>query len=235
MPRTARIVVPDVAHHITQRGNNRQDVFFTDDDRLYYLEILSASAQKFALEILGYCLMTNHVHIIAVPKREDSLARSIGRTHLLYCQYINRLHNRSGHLWQNRFYSCPLSDRHLFKALCYIERNPVRARILRFAWHYPWSSAAAHIGSDDPAGIIDTAHWRDLCGNMDWREILSRAEDKNELRQIRTCFSTGRPLADDSFLSKLEHAVGRRLRPLPVGRPKSEKQITRPKKNWLSS
>jgi putative transposase len=222
MPRTARIVVPDIPHHITQRGNNRQDVFFVDDDRCFYLELLNNYAQKFALEILGYCLMTNHIHLIAVPNNPDSLAKAIGRTHLLYAQYINRFHKRSGHLWQNRFFSCPLGDRHLFKAMRYVERNPVRAKIVRFAWQYQWSSASAHTGKDDTAGIIDPARWRNLVGNMDWKHILSKSEDKRELQQIRTCLSVGRPLADDSFISKIEHAVGRRLRPLPIGRPKNK-------------
>jgi putative transposase len=194
MARTARIVVPDVAHHITQRGNNRQDIFFSESDRRFYLETLNASAKKFALEILGYCLMTNHVHIIAVPENEHSLAKAIGRTHLIYTQYVNRLHRRSGHLWQNRFYSCPLSDRHLFKALCYVERNPVRAGIARFAWYYPWSSAAAHVGKDDSAGIIDCRSWQELARDFDWKDFISCAEDKDELRTMRTSFTTGRPL-----------------------------------------
>ena len=224
MPRTARIVVPDIPHHITQRGNNRQDVFFVDDDRWFYLELLNNYARKFALEILGYCLMTNHVHIIAVPKNEDSLAKAVGRTNLIHAQYINRLHNRSGHLWQNRFFSCPLGPRHFFKALCYIERNPVRSKMTRFAWQYQWSSAAAHTGKNDPAGIIDPALWREISSGINYKDMLTHAEDKEELQKIRTCLNVGRPLAGDSFLSKLEHTLGRRLRPLPVGRPQNSKK-----------
>ncbi len=100
MPRVARVVVPGVPHHLTQRGNNRQDVFFTDEDRRFYLETLKQHSERFGVEVCGYCLMTNHVHLVVTPAAEDSLAKAIGRTHFQYSQYINRFHGRSGHLWQ---------------------------------------------------------------------------------------------------------------------------------------
>ena len=107
MPRVARIVVPGWPHHVTQRGNNRQDVFFVDDDRRAYLTILAEQCRRYRVGMLGYCLMTNHVHLIPVPRADDedgaSMAKAIGRTHWLYAQHVNRLHRRSGHLWQNRF------------------------------------------------------------------------------------------------------------------------------------
>ena len=105
MPRIARIVIPDCPHHIVQRGNNRQDVFFVDDDREAYLGILKYQADRYGLVVHAYCLMTNHIHIVATPSRADSLANAIGRTHWLYSQTINRLHGRRGHLWESRFYS----------------------------------------------------------------------------------------------------------------------------------
>ena len=88
--------MPGVPHHVTQRGNNRQEVFFVDDDLRFYLELLAGQAQRFGLDVLGYCLMSNHVHLIAVTQRDESLARAIGRTHFLYTQYLHRLHGRSG-------------------------------------------------------------------------------------------------------------------------------------------
>ena len=160
MLRVARIVVPGIPHHVTQRGNNRQEVFFVDDDRRFYLELLARQAQRFGLDVLGYCLMSNHIHLIAVPKREESLAKAIGRTHFLYTQYLHRLHGRSGHLWQNRFSSCALDEPHCWAALCYAERNPVRARMVRKAWRYRWSSAAAHCGSKNGNGLVDLGLWR---------------------------------------------------------------------------
>jgi len=136
MPRLARAVAVGFAHHITQRGNNRQDVFFLDDDRVVYLELLKEQADKYALELVGYCLMSNHTHIVAIPHAEDSLAKGIGRTHFRYTQYINRFHKRSGHLWQGRFYSCALDERHFWMAMRYIELNPVRSRLCRKPWRY---------------------------------------------------------------------------------------------------
>jgi putative transposase len=134
MPRAARIVVPGVAHHVTQRGNNRQDVFFTDDDRRFYLKPLREQAERFVLAVTGYCLMTNHVHLIVTPGEQQSLARAVGTMHLIYSQYVNRLHGRSGHLWQNRFYSCPLDGEHEVAAVRYAERNPVRAGMVQLPW-----------------------------------------------------------------------------------------------------
>ncbi len=145
MPRLARTVAVGCAHHITQRGNNGQDVFFVDDDRRVYLELLGEQAEKYGLEILGYCLMCNHVHLVAVPKVEEALAKAVGRTHFRYTQYINRFHQRSGHLWQGRFYSCALDTRHFWVAMKYVKRNPVQARLCRKPWRYEWSSAAAHV------------------------------------------------------------------------------------------
>ena len=133
----ARTVIPDKPHHIAQRGNNRQDVFFVDDDRQVYLQLLAEHCEEFGVEIVAYCLMTNHVHLIAVPHEADSLARALGRAHLRYTNYVNRMHRRSGHLWQNRFYSSVVGPGHLARALAYVERNPVRAKITRRAWTYP--------------------------------------------------------------------------------------------------
>ena len=120
MPRAARIVLPGVSHHVTQRGNNRGDVFFVDDDRRVYLGLLRSGAERYGLRVEGYCLMTNHVHLVCVPTSEHSLARALALANLLYTQYVNRMHGRSGRLWQNRFFSCPLDDAHRVAALCYV-------------------------------------------------------------------------------------------------------------------
>ncbi|HPD16451.1 MAG TPA: transposase [Planctomycetota bacterium] len=222
MPRIARIVIPGLAHHVTQRGNNRQDVFFTDDDRAAYLALLARHAREFGLRVLGYCLMTNHVHLVAVPEAEDSLARAVGRTDFVYAQAVNRLHGRCGHLWQNRFHSCPLDEAHLAAAVRYAERNPVRARMVRLAWRYPWSSAAAHVGeAGDPSGLLDLAAWRERWSAAEWRELLRSDPAEEELLGLRFRTRRGRPLGSDAFLGRLEAALGRRLRALPVGRPRA--------------
>ena len=220
MPRFARLVIPGCSHHITQRGNNRQDAFFVDDDRRAYLAALREQAEKFGLEVLGWCLMTNHVHLIAVPRREESLAKAVGRTHVAYAQYVNRLHGRCGHLWQNRFFSCALDEEHFWAAMAYVERNPVRAGLVRRAWRWPWSSAAAHCDQRDETGLLDVATWREMAGGRDWRAALTEPQDDRMVSRLRLATSRGRPLGSDGFVSKLEARLGRRLRPLPVGRPK---------------
>ncbi|MBT3200808.1 MAG: transposase [Phycisphaerales bacterium] len=228
MPRVARIVIPDCPHHVTQRGNNCQDVFFVDDDRRAYLEILAEQSQKFGVAVQGYCLMTNHIHLIVTPRAPESLALAIGRTHWVYAQYINRFHNRSGHLWQNRFHSCGLDAKHFRSAMIYVERNPVRAKMSRTAVSYPWSSAAAHCGKKDTSNMLDMDTWRRICRDAgDWPRILAADDDKAVGDKLRIWTSSGRPLGGDSFVSKLEKTLGRRLRPLPVGRPRKTKETTK--------
>jgi len=223
MPRVARKVIEDIPHHITQRGNNKQDIFFVDDDRNVYLEILKRQSEKYGLAVMGYCLMANHIHLIAIPHKEDSLAKAVGRTHFIYTQYINRFHNRSGHLWQGRFYSCALDEHHFLAAMRYIECNPVRAKICRKPWDYGWSSAGAHIDKGVRCDLLDLRGWYKIIGAGEWKKLLMEDMDQTELTKLRSNTHTGRPLGSDSFISKLERKVGCRLRPLPVGRPKKHK------------
>jgi len=219
MPRLARAVAVGFAHHITQRGNNRQDVFFVDDDRRVYLELLKQQADKYCLEIVGYCLMSNHVHLVAIPRSEDALAKAVGRTHFRYTQYINRFHKRSGHLWQGRFYSCALDERGFWLAMKYVELNPVRAGVCRKAWRYCWSSAAAHTDAKAQSDLLNLRRWYDRISGGAWRKELAEGLADSEVRCLRVNTHTGRPLGGDSFLSKIEKLLGRRVRPLPVGRP----------------
>ena len=221
------MVIPDCPHHITQRGNNRQDVFFTDADRRHYLGVLKEQAVTFGLKIDAYCLMTNHVHLVVRPAAESSLAKALGRTNLYYTRYINHLHGRRGHLWQDRFFSCPLDETYFWNAVLYTERNPVRARLARQAWVYPWSSAAAHVGGLDPAGLLDLNDWRQRHGkdqaaqnDRAWQEALARPQDEAVTHRLRNWSYRGYPLGSDSFISKLEALAGRRLRPAPRGRPR---------------
>ena len=125
MPRVARIVVPGMAHHLTQRGNNRQDVFFVDDDRRTYLRLLRERCEASGVRVLAYCLMTNHVHLVVVPESETALAQAIGRTHFTYAQRFNTEHGRSGHLWQGRFYSCAMERGRELGALRYVEQYQI--------------------------------------------------------------------------------------------------------------
>src|SRR5438477_7171911 len=133
MPRQRRCLLPGVACHITQRGVDRRETFSSAEDRFTYLGLLRQNLEDTEVRILAYCLMSNHMHLIAVPAREDSLSILIRRVHSRYAQYFNAHAGRTGHLWQNRFYGCMLATSHLWTAIAYVERNPIRARMVRRA------------------------------------------------------------------------------------------------------
>jgi len=221
MPRIARILSDNHPCHITQRGNNRQDVFLDDEDRKAYINILKALTQKYSVHVLGYCLMTNHVHLIVIPETAATLAKAIGGTHFRYTQYFNRKYERSGHLWQNRFYSAILEDNHLIAAMRYIKRNPLRIAEAKKAEDYPWSSARAHISRTDSDCLINMDLWKQLIDTEDWRRVLRTPEEEKEFDGLRRHTMTGRPYGTERFLRKLEQNLERRVRALPVGRPKA--------------
>lgn len=217
MSRQARVVVEAVPHHATQRGNNRQDIFLCDDDRRFYLQTLRQKSEQFGLAILGYCLMTNHVHVVAVPRRADSLAKALGQTHWRHAMRFNRLHRRSGHLWQNRFYSCPLGPSRLATALAYVDLNPVRARLVECAEDHLWSSARAHLTGHDEHELLDDWVWNECRLQNDWAATLARGSAEADDRALRTATYAGIPHGQDAFIDGLEKAFYRRLRPSPPG------------------
>ena len=222
MPRRPRVVVPGVAHHITQRGNNRQPVFCSSDDRRLYLDLLRHHATRSGSHLVGYCLMTNHIHLVAVPEREDSLARTLGRVHSEYALTLNHAQSRSGHLWQNRFFSCPLDESHLISALRYTDLNPVRAGLAASPWDWPWSSARAHIAPVAQDTVLDCG-WAGYCGCWDygeWKDLLLAAMPDDESGAVRQATRTGEPLGSREFLTRLERQTGRRLQVFSRGRPK---------------
>ena len=237
MPRRARVVIPGVPHHVTQRGNNRQPVFDSPDDRRRYLELLGRHAERCGARLLAYCLMTNHVHLIAVPDRETSLTQALGRTHSEYALALNRAQGRSGHIWQNRYFSCALSASHLWSAVRYVELNPVRAGLATAAWEWPWSSARAHTAADAVDGVL-CCHWIEYFGRWDhgeWREILAAALPEGECAALRRATATGEPLGPREFLTNLERQAGRRLRVGERGRPRKtvESAEDRARQAWL--
>ena len=164
-----------------------------DDDRRVFLAILAEASERFELLVDGYCLMTNHVHLVVTPRHETSLAEALKRTNQLYAQYVNRFHGRSGHLWQDRFFSCPLDEVHYRRALVYIERNPVRARLRRKAWRWPWSSAAAHCEGKDPTGLLDLPQWNKQMDRFPALLITSRAADTSPRPDMPVESRMGRP------------------------------------------
>ncbi|NWF85105.1 MAG: transposase [Bryobacteraceae bacterium] len=210
MPRNQRCVLPGQAYHITQRGTNRQRVFFTSSDRSAYLRLLGQNLDDAEVRLLAWCLMPNHIHLVAVPERADSLAVLLRRVHGRYAQMVNARRLRSGHLWQNRFYSCALSPSHLWRALAYVERNPVRAGIAGRAEDYRWSSAAAHLGlAKDRYALLDMEFWREQGGAAGWSELLAQPEQALEMRLPRRCTYAGRPLGDQEYVAMFEERFGR--------------------------
>ena len=219
MARLFRIVVVNVAHHVTQRGNARQFILAGDGERLVYLNLLRKYVQFHELSLLGYCLMSNHVHLVVVPRKSDALALALKQTHGRYASYWNASHKSTGHVWQGRFYSCPLDSYHLWVALRYAELNPVRAGLVAKAESWPWSSAAAHCGSTEPHTCLEIEIWNKRWSMENWREYLASGEVEAEVAAIRQCTHTGRPLGTPEFLHTLEEMTLRRLAPQKGGRP----------------
>jgi putative transposase len=220
MSRQARVVAEAVPHHVTQRGNNRQDIFFTDDDRRFYLAMLREKSELFGLSILGYCLMTNHVHVIGVPRHFHSLAKALGQAHWRYAMYFNRRYRRSGHLWQNRYYSSPLGPSHLLTALAYVDLNPFRAGLVGDPAEYPWSSARAHLSGADRHRLLDEWEWSESNLRAGWGETLRAGTSAAADEALRHATANGLALGDDTFVAALEQSAGRRLRAQRRGRPR---------------
>ena len=194
------------------------DVFKVDEDREAYLRLLRKSGRRHGLKVWSYCLMTNHIHLVVVPEREDSLGLALHDTHTVYAMRFNEGSRECGHVWQGRFYSCPLDEGHLWSAVRYVERNPVRAAMVSRAEWYPWSSAAPHCGSrldpllsEDfpPPGVI-----------QNWPAWLSQEEDEDAMKRLRQQTRTGRPCGSSIFIEQLEDLLNRSLRPQKRGRKK---------------
>jgi putative transposase len=219
MPRNARCVESGLPYHVTQRGVDRKDVFFSRTDRLTYLRLAQANLKESQIRVYAWCLMTNHVHWVVSPGHPDSLAIFFRRLHGRYAQYLNPRRGRTGHLWQNRFFSCPVGPTHLWRTLRYVEANPVRAGLSLRSDNYRWSSAAAHLAthSAEAAGLIDHDFWRDVGGAAGWRDNIGDAEDYSDIRDLRACTFSGKPYGTDAFLQQLEERFQRHWR--PVGRP----------------
>jgi putative transposase len=226
MARIARAVLAETPHHVRQRGVDRQAVFFSDADRRVYLELVQHSAQQFRTRLLGYCLMSNHVHWIVIPGQPDSLARAFGEAHGRYAHYANALRNRSGHFWQNRFFSCALQTTHLCAALRYVERNPLRAGLVAAAGEWQWSSAAARTGTVSWPDWLDVGDWSATFTAEDWRMYLSSSELSEAELRLRVNTYTGRPAGSAAFLARAEAALSRRLEPKKGGRPRKVQPST---------
>jgi putative transposase len=220
MARLPRVVVVDVPHHVTQRGNARQVILANDADRITYLELLRQYSELCRVSLLGYCLLSNHVHLIAIPRSAEALAQTLKHTHGRYASYWNARQSSTGHVWQGRFHSCPLDEAHLWAALRYTELNPVRAGLVASAHQWPWSSAAIHCGAAISNRLLEMERWQTRWTVAEWVQFLTAGESPTDLEALRQCTHTGRPLGTPDFVASLEQSTLRQLAPRKGGRPK---------------
>lgn len=232
MARLARIVIPGAPHHVTQRGNRRQPIFFSDADRILYLDLLREGLAAARVECLAWCLMDNHVHLILVPATADGLRAALAEAHRRYTRHVNAREGWTGYLFQGRFASYPMDDAHLMAAVRYVELNPVAAGLVAHAQDWRWSSARAHVAgrrmSGDPLTNVAAlgAHVRN------WHAMLRHGLEASDLapegeavaQAIETRLNTGRPLAAEKWIAAQERALDRKLAPAKRGRkPKAER------------
>ena len=215
----ARAVLAGVAHHLTQRGLDRKQAFFRDTDYQVYLDLVRTNAKLFGTDRLGYCLMPNHVHWMVIPQEEKSLARTFGEAHGRYAAYANAKITRSGHFWQNRFFSCPMDEVHLWPALRYVERNPVRALMVDQASMFRWSSAAAHTAAIERPDWLDPEPLQSKFTPQEW-EVCLNSESLGEADVLlRENTYSGRPAGSREFVMWAEARLGRKLAARSDGHP----------------
>ena len=208
MARTARLVVPGIPHHVTQRGVRRMETFVEAGDYEVYQGLLTEWCGKAGTEIWAWCLMPNHVHLIVVPSPEDGLRAALGEAHRRYTRHINFRQGWRGHLWEERFHSFPMDEDYLMTCARYVELNTFGARLTRRPENWEWSSARAHLkGCDD--GIVKVAALLDRM--PDWRTFLAGGLDEASMEAIRSHGRTGHPLGSTKFFDKMEAILERNV------------------------
>lgn len=207
MPSGARIIIPHIAHHITQRGCRKGRVFFNDDDYQLYLNLVFSKSSKYEVQILAYCLMPNHVHFIAIPSDEQGLSKVFGQVSKFYSERINERTKKTGTLWQGRYRSYFMDENHLYAAIRYVELNPVKARLCEQAHEYPWSSAKSHVEKTFNALLADSH----LLPNIsNWKEYLQEKHKVSE-NLFQSHFASGLPIGDDAFIKKAQLSLQKKL------------------------
>ena len=220
MPRNARLIIPNICHHAIQRGNNRQDIFMNKDDRCYYLEWARKLAEQCRVPILGYCLMTNHTHLLIYPCSQEGMTNFMQLLAQRYTQYFNRKYHRSGKLWDNRYKLHPFDPSVYYVVLRYIEKNPVRAGMVADAAAYPWSSAAYHLlGTEDQTVMADYLHG----SAFSYRDFFHEQDGAGDLEAIREATQQGKAWGRTLFLERLADELGKVVVPRKRGRPKKKR------------
>jgi putative transposase len=222
MPRIARAVAVGFPHHVIQRGNNKEQVFFEKEDRQKYLELLKKYSDKWECPVIAYCLMNNHVHLLAKPKSEESLYKMMQGITLCYTQHINRKYEKTGRLWESRYHSCIVDREHYLWAVArYIEQNPKRAKIVKKEEEYPYSSAKAHIeGKRDD--ILGEKLFNDN-QRKDYIAFIRESITEEEIQRLKYSTRTGRPFGREEFIKRMEKKLNKRFILQRHGRPKGQK------------
>lgn len=222
MSRLARLVIPGLPHHVTQRGNGRGQTFFRDDDYLFYRDLLGASCREAGVEIWAWVLMPNHVHLILVPSNTDGMRRALAPVHRRYAGSVHARLKRTGHFWQGRFGAVAMDEAYLAAALRYVALNPVRARLADRPEEWPWSSVHAQLGRLDDGITATGPVWSRI---PDFAQFIAQDPDGQMYDRLRRAESIGRPLGDEAFLANLEALTGRTLKPAKRG-PRPALQMT---------
>jgi putative transposase len=220
MARALRLVVPEFAHHVRERGVRKGPIFYDDSDHLVYTRVLKEACAEHGMTIGAYCLMTNHVHLVAVPETGSSISKALHLAHTAYARYFNSKYGFVGHVWQARPDITVMDEAHTLNAIRYVERNPVRAGMVTRAEDYLWSSAAAHCGLRDDILFSGSFLPDGLIPN--WSEWLRIDHTELEMKTIRHHTKTGKPWGTPEFLLQLESLTGRNLQPRNVGRPRAK-------------
>jgi len=226
MPRRRRLDLPGIPQHIVQRGNNRGACFFCDDDRFAYLDRVKHHANRLAVDVHAYVLMTNHVHMLATPQRLGAIStwmQDVGRD---YVRLVNSARRRTGTLWEGRFHSCLVdTDRHLLTCMRYIEFNPVRAGMVTDATDYTWSSCRANALGQLNALLKPHATYLALGGSVPercaaYRGLFALTRDLEEENTLRLHTQQRAAWGSVDFQRRVAAALGREVAASSPGRPR---------------
>ncbi len=233
MPRLPRYALPGQPQHVIHRGNNRQRIFRAEDDYRRLLQVLEEAAEAHACDIHAYVLMPNHIHLLATPRRAESLPKLFQQLGRKYVQYFNRRHRRTGTLWEGRYRATVIdSERYFLTCARYIELNPVRAGLVSDPAGYRWSSYRTNAGGEVDPLVTEHPLYRALGNSLDarrsaYRALFRTAIDLETLEDIREATNKAWALGSERFKTEVAGLSGRRAEPLPRGRPKSEARTNR--------
>lgn len=225
MGRLPRATDDGLTHHALNRGNNRAAVFADDADHLAFLHALAVARDRYPFRLFGYCLMTDHFHLLLKPEPGRSISRILQSLTVTHAWRYHKRHRSSGHVWQGRFKSPVIQDdAHLLVVLRYIEANPLRAGVVADPADYRWSSFQRHgMGRDDPL-LSDFPEWREL-GKTEaerrrrWRAKVRARQDEAELAAVRSSLQGGRPFGSEGWTADVAGRLGLDLTPRRRGRP----------------